>query len=145
MGVEIAKHHLVSTILQKGVKISAVVSRARERRGDVYIDEGQFGSPKVSLDCQDFRRIIVGKNVTIRHPIGDEVVDESNKSSTAASCRAITPDSGIAGELLERGVHAEFCLLHAGDQHLVTMQEVQQFSVAVQDAVAIELQEPTSL
>ena len=38
--------------------------------------------------------------VTIRHPIGDGVVDKSNKSSTATSCRVITPDSGIACELL---------------------------------------------
>ena len=73
------------------------------------------------------------------------MVNESDKSSTAASGRAITPDSGIACELLQRGVHAEFGLLDAGDQHLVTVQEVQQFSVAVQDAVAVELQEPTFL
>ena len=72
-------------------------------------------------------------------------MDESNKSSTAASGQAFTLDSGIACKLLERGVCAEFGLLHIGDQHLMMIREVQQFSVAVKDAVAVELQEPTSL
>ena len=65
-----------------------------------------------------------------------------NKSPTATPGWAIAPDNGIVCELLERGVHAELGLLYTGDQHLVTMQEVLQFCVAVEDAVAVELQEP---
>ena len=68
-------------------------------------------------------------------PYGDGVVDESDKSPTTASSWAIAPDSGIACEFLERGVHAQFGLLHVGDQYLVTVQEVQ-FILAVKDAVA---------
>ena len=73
------------------------------------------------------------------------MVDESDKSSTTASGWAIMPDSGIACELFEMGVHAEFGLLHTGDQQLVMVQEVLQFTVAVKDAVAAKLQEPASL
>ena len=85
-----------------------------------------------------------GSYVTIKHPIEDRVEDESNKSSTTASGQAITLDSGIACELLDKGIQAEFGLLDTGDQHFMMMQEVQQFSEAVKDAVAVELQEPTS-
>ena len=59
--------------------------------------------------------------------------------------QAIAPDSGIVCELFERGVHAKFSLLDTGDQQLVAMQEVLQLCVAVEDAVAIVLQEPVSL
>ena len=145
MCVKVAEYHLVSTILQKSVEVGGVVPRAGGRRGNVYIDEGQCGSAEVSLDCQNFRCVIIWKYVIVRHSIGDGVVDESDKSYTAAYGRAITPDSGIAYELLERGIHPEFGLLHTGDQHLVTMQEFQEFSVAVKDAVEIEVQEPASL
>ena len=100
---------------------------------------------EVCLDCQNFRRVIIGENATVRHPIGDGVVDEGDKSPTATPGRVIAPDIGIVCELLEREVHAEFGLLTAGDQHLVAMQEVLQFCVAVEDAIAVELQEPTSL
>ena len=66
-------------------------------------------------------------------------------SPSATPFRAIAPDSGIVCKLLERGVITEFSLLHVGDQHFVTKQEVLQFCVAVEDAVAVELQEPASL
>ena len=69
------------------------------------------------------------------------MVDKCDQSTTA-SVRAIAPDGGIVCELFEGRVHAEFGLLHTGDQHLMTVKEVLQFCVAVQDAVAIELQEP---
>ena len=124
MGIKFPKHHLVSAVLQKGVKVGDVISRAGGRREDVYIDEGQCGSPEVSLDCQNFSCVVIRKYVIVRHPVQDGVVDESDKSSTAVSGRAITPDSFIACEFLEKGVHAEFGLLHTGDQLLVTMQEV---------------------
>ena len=65
--------------------------------------------------------------VTIGHPVGDGVVDQSDKSTTTASGRAIAPDGVIVCELFEGKVHAEFGLLHTGDQHLVTVKEVLQF------------------
>ena len=64
--------------------------------------------------------------------------------STTTSSRVIAHDGGKAYELLEGGVHAEFGLLHTGDQHLVTLKEDLQLCVAVLDAVAIELQKPAS-
>ena len=72
----------------------------------------------------------------------DGVVDESDNSITTASDRVIATDGEIACELLESGVHAEFDLLHIGDQHLVTVMEVQQLSVLVPNAIAVELQKP---
>ena len=99
--VKVAELHLISTILQKGVGSRGRSSEGRRTQGDVYIDEGQCGSPEVSLDCQNFRRVIIRKYVIVRHPIAAGAVDENNKSSTAASGRAITPDGGIACELLE--------------------------------------------
>ena len=65
----------------------------------------------------------------------DGVVDESDNSITTASDRVIATDGEIACELLESGVHAEFDLLHIGDQHLVTVKEVQQLSVPVPNAI----------
>ena len=85
---KVAKLHLVSTVLQKSVRVRGVVPEAGGLRGDVYIDKGQCGSPEVGFDCQDFCCVIIGENVTVRHPIGDGVVDESDKSPTA------TPRSG---------------------------------------------------
>ena len=64
---------------------------------------------------------------------------ESDKSTTSVSGWAIAPDGGIACELLEGGVHAEFGLLHTCDQHLVTAKEVLQFCVAVLNAIAAEI------
>ena len=61
----------------------------------------------------------------------------TSPSSTAAPGRAIAPDSGIVCELLERGVHAKFSLLKAGNQHLVAMQEVLQLCVAVENTIAM--------
>ena len=145
VSVKVAKNHLVSTVLQKSVEVRGVVPRAGGCTGDVYIDKGQCGSSEEGLNCQNFCSVIIGENATVRHPIGDGVVYEGDKSPTATPGRAIAPNSGIVCELLERGVHSEFGLLHAGDQHLVTMQEVLQLSVAVEDAVAVELQEPASL
>ena len=46
------------------------------------------------------------------------VVDGSDKSTATASVWAIAPDGGIAFDLLEGGVHAEFALLHTGNQHV---------------------------
>ena len=112
MGVKVAKHHLVSPVLQKSVKVRGAVPRSRGRRGDVYIDKGQCGSPEVGLNCQNFRNVIIGEDSTVRHPIGDGVVD---KSPTATPGRDIAPDSGIVCKLLERGVHAKFSPLDAGD------------------------------
>ena len=59
--------------------------------------------PRGQSRLPDFRRVIVRKYVTIRHPIGDRLMDESN----GRSGQAITPDSGIACELLKRRVHPE--------------------------------------
>ena len=75
---EVAKHHLVSTVLQKGVEVGGVVLRSGGRRKDVYVDEGQWGSSEVSLDCQNFRRVIIWEYAIVRHPIEDVVVDESD-------------------------------------------------------------------
>ena len=66
----------------------------------------------------------------------------TDQSTTSASGRVIAPDGGIACELLEGGVHAEFGLLHTGHQHLVTVKEVLQFCVIVLNAIAVELQKP---
>ena len=143
MCIKVANHHLVSTVLQKRVEVSGVVPRAGRRGGDVNIDDGQCGSPEVGLDCHNFRRVIIGEDASVKHPIGDGVVNEGGKSPIAAPSRR--PNSGIVCELLERGVHAKFSLLDAGDQHLVAMQEVLQLCVAVEDTVAVELQEPASL
>ena len=60
--------------------------------------------------------------------IGDEMVDECEKSATA-SVMAISPDDGI------------FCEL-TGDQDLVTVKKVLQFCVAVLDTIAVELHGP---
>ena len=94
VGVKVARHHLVSTVLQKSVKIRGVVPRTGRRRRDVCIFEGQCGSPEVSLDCQNFRPVIIGEDATVRYPIRDGVVDEGDKSPTA------TPGRAIAGQLL---------------------------------------------
>ena len=59
VGVEVTKHHLVSTILQKGIEVGGVISRAGGRRMDEYIDEGQCGSPEVNLNCHNFCRVII--------------------------------------------------------------------------------------
>ena len=59
--------------------------------------------------------------------------------SFSNSLSEIAPGGGIACEFLEGGIHAMFGLLHAGDQHLMTVKEVLHFCVAVSDAVAIEL------
>ena len=58
------------------------------------------------------------------------MVDESDKKSTTVFSRAIAPDGGIVCELFEGRVHAEFGLLHAGDQN---------------HAIAVEVQEPAPL
>ena len=97
VGVKVARHHLVSTVLQKSVKIRGIVPRTGGRRGDVCIFEGQCGSPEVGLDCQNFRRVIIGEDATVRYPIRDRVVDEGDKSPTATSGWA------IAGLLLAKG------------------------------------------
>ena len=97
VGVEDAEHHLVSTVLKKDV-----VPRAGGCRGDVCVDEGQCGYLESSLNCQIFRSVIIEKYVTVRHPIGDGLVDESNKSSASGRAISPEPDSGIACELLER-------------------------------------------
>ena len=85
VGVKVAKHHLVSTVLQKSAKVRGDVYRAGGRGGGGYvnIDEGQSGSPEDGLDCQNFRRVIIGEDASVRHPIGDGVVDEGDKSPTA--------------------------------------------------------------
>ena len=80
MGVKVTKHHRVSMFLQKSVEVRGVVPRAGRRGGDVDIDEGQRGFPEVCLDCQDFRLVIIGEDASVRHPIGDGVVDEDDKS-----------------------------------------------------------------
>ena len=72
-------------------------------------------------------------------PSGDGMVDEW---WSTASVRVIAPNSGIVCELFEGRVHAEFCLFHTGDQHLVTVNEVLQFCETVLNAIAAELQEP---
>ena len=77
---------------------------------DINIDEGQCGHPEVDLNCLNFRHVVVREYVTIRHPVGDGMVDKSNVSSTTASGRTIAPHGGIVCELLEGGVHAEFGL-----------------------------------
>ena len=103
VGVKVAELHLVSMILQYGVKVGDVADVAPRTggcRGDVYIDEGQCGSLEVSFDCHYFCHDIIRKYVIVRYPIGDGVVDESDKSFTDASSRVITPDSGVACELL---------------------------------------------
>ena len=67
------------------------------------------------------------------------MVNESDKFSPTPD-QAIAPDCGIVCELLERGVHAKFSLLDACDQDLAEMQEILQLCLAVEDAVAVELQ-----
>ena len=76
------------------------------------------------------------------HPVW--MVDKS-KEYTTTSGRAIAQDGAIACELLVGGVHTEFGLLNTGDQHMVMLKQVLQFCVAVLNAIAIELQKPTSL
>ena len=85
--------------------------------------------PDFGLDCQNFRRVIVGEDATVKHPIGEGVLDEGDKSPTATPGRAIAPDIGIICELFERGVHAKFSLLDTDDQHLVALQEVLQLCI----------------
>ena len=70
------------------------------------------------------------------------MADNSNKSNTTTSYRAIAPDGGIASELLVGGVHADFGILHTGDQHMVTVNEVLQFCMAVVNACLPQRQVP---
>ena len=51
------------------------------------------------------------------------------------------PPSLTSPELLERGARDQFSLLQTGDLHMVFVQEVLQFCVAVTNAVAVELQD----
>ena len=57
--------------------------------------------------------------VTIRHPVADGVADKSDKSTTSS-----VPLVGMASELLESGVHAEFGLLHTAGHPMVLVKEV---------------------
>ena len=41
--------------------------------GDIHIEEGHCGSPDVGHDCQNFRRVLIGEYVAIRHPARDGV------------------------------------------------------------------------
>ena len=95
---EVAKHHLVIMVLQKGVKVVGVVPGAGEQRRNIYIDEGKCGHPEIGLNCQNFRRVVVREYVTVRHPVRDGMVDKSNESNTTASGRAIASNGGIACE-----------------------------------------------
>ena len=99
---------------------------------------------EVNLNYQDFQGGIIGEYVTIRHSVGDEMVDKSDKSTTI-SVWAFTPDGGIVCEIFESRFHIEFGLLHTDDQHLVTVKEVLQYCVVVLNAIAVELQEPAPL
>ena len=107
-------------------KIRGVVPGAGWLRGNVNIDKSQCSPPEVNLN---FRRVVVREYVTIRHPVGDWLVGKSDKF-TIASGRAIVPDGGTECELFEGRV------FNTGDQHLVTVKEVLQFSIKVLDAVA---------
>ena len=107
------------------------------------IIKSQCCTPEVILNSKDFCCFIVKKYVIIRHLVGDGVVDECDKSTTASN-RTVVPD-GIVRELFKGRVHIEFSLLHSCDQHLVTVKEVLQFSVVVLNAVAIKMQEPAPL
>ena len=79
-----AQHHLVFRSTRRASKSGAWFRGQRGRMGDANVDKGQCGSPKVGLDCQNFRRNIVWwENATVRHPIGDGVVDECDKSRSA--------------------------------------------------------------
>ena len=142
MDVKVTKHHLVSTFHHNGVKVGGVVPGGRRTQGDIHVDESQCGSPEVCLDCQNFCRVVIEEYVIIKHPVGDGVVYESDKST--ASGRAIAPDGDIACELLQGGIQAEFGVLHTGDHHLVMVKEVLQFCVAVLNVIAVELQKPAS-
>ena len=62
-------------------------------QGDIQVDESQCGPPKVGLDCKNFCLVVIGEYVTVRHPVGDGVLDESDKSITTD--RAIAPDGGL--------------------------------------------------
>ena len=48
----------VYTVFQKSDEVRGIVPRAGGRRGDVYIDKGQCGFPKVCLDCQNFCHVM---------------------------------------------------------------------------------------
>ena len=56
MGVEVSKHHLVSSMSKK------------------RSNKSQCGPPKVGLERQNLRRVIIGEYVAIRVPVWDEVV-----------------------------------------------------------------------
>ena len=99
MGVEFAEHHLVSTVLQVGVKIRGT-GRRTAGTGNIDIKKGYCYPPEVGLNCQDFRRGIVWEYVIIKHLAGDGMVDESVKSTTASE-RAFAPDGAILCELFE--------------------------------------------
>ena len=57
--------------------------------------------------------------------------------SVSSNCR-------VSPELLEGGARDKFSLLQTGDLHMVFVQEVLQFCVAVTNAVAVELQDVAS-
>ena len=126
----------------EGCQSRGFSSGSRRMQGDIQVDKSQCGPPKVGLDCKNFCLVVTGEYVTVRHPVGDGVLDESDKSITTD--RAIAPDGGMACELFEGGVHAEFGLLYTGEKHLVMVKEVLQFCVAVLNTVAIDLQKPAS-
>ena len=50
VGVKIAEHHLVSAVLQKGIKVRDVVLWAGRCRGDIYVEESQCSSPHNTID-----------------------------------------------------------------------------------------------
>ena len=64
-------------------------------------------SLRVGLNFQDFSHGLVGECVTIRNPVGDGMVNESDNSTTASE-RTLAPDASIVCELFEGRVHAEF-------------------------------------
>ena len=105
MSVKFAMHYLVSTVLQKGVKVGGVILGARGQRGpgegNIDFDEVSVDPPEVGLNCQNFRHVVVREYVTIRTPVGDGTVDKSNESTTTASGQVIAPVCGIACEPLE--------------------------------------------
>ena len=63
---------------------------------------------------------------------------------TTPSGGSVSSDCRVTTELLEGGARDKFSLLQTGDLHMVFVQEVLQFCVAVTNAVAVELQDVAS-
>ena len=82
----------------------------------------------------DVRCVPLRKHACVGHETHD----------TTLSGGSVSSDNSVSPELLEGGVRDQFSLLQTGDLHMVFVQEVLQFCVAVTNAVAVELQDVAS-